>query len=83
MSRKLSQRETSTKSVPKQPPILSDRQRRRRAIFATARQHGLDLKQFGVETSEQQDFYKVVFLPSDRKRWAAACGCGWTNMNCK
>ena len=44
------------------------RQRRRCALFATraaARQRGLDLKQFDVETSEQQDFYKVVFLPSD------------------
>lgn len=46
----------------------SDRQRKRCALFAAraaARQRGLDLKQFDVATLEQQDFYKVIFLPTD------------------
>ncbi len=45
-----------------------NRQRKRRALLAAraaARQHGLNLKQFNVETSEQQALYKVVFLPTD------------------
>lgn len=68
MSRKLSQTTTCAENPPKPPRATGDGDRARQAVFvarAAARQRGLDLREFDIEALEQQDFYKVVFLPND------------------